>query len=429
MNSDNDHIKWFRASSHYINAHRGRTFVIHLPGQSILEENFTNVLNDIALLYSLNVKLVLVHGAEPQIRENLIRKGHEWPQQSERHITTPEILEDVLATIGLTGTHIEAGLSTGHTPMRSLDILVTSGNFVKARPLGIVDGVDFYHTGVTRRINHDAIQTQLENDAIVIISQLGHSPSGETFILDSQELARDVACSLEAEKLVYFTPDNGIRDQNGEIINELQENRQGQVAFNPDQTPLVKLTTSACLKGVNRCHVISYLQDGALLEELFTRDGSGTQVIRESYDQLRSATPDDVAGIIDLITPLEKEGLLVKRSRELLESEVDHFMIIERDGMIVACAALYPFGSKGELACLATHQDYRNDNYGELLLQAIETNAREQGLTVLFVLTTQTSHWFLERGYSEQPVDELPKQRKLLYNLQRNSKVLLKPLS
>jgi amino-acid N-acetyltransferase len=422
MSTDNDHIRWFRNSSPYINAHRAKTFVIYLGGEAIDHENFSNVINDIALLNSLGVKLIIVHGAAPQITQSLTEQQLQWPMSGNIPVTTPKILAKILAPIVTTRTRIEASLSKGHASIHT-QMLVTGGNFVTAKPIGIMDGTDFHHTGTTRRVNRAAIINQLEHQAIVVISPIGHSPSGETFILDPRQLAHDVGRTIGAEKLIYFSPDDGIRDHDGLLINEITE--ANDLSFHdPDNQTLAKLAIAACLNGVKRCHVINYKNDGALLEELFTRDGSGTQIIKESYEKLRTASPDDVAGIIELISPLEHEGILVKRSRELIESELDHFRIIERDGMIVACAALYPFESQGELACLATHPEYRNDNRGELLLQSIESSAKDLGLTSLFVLTTQAVHWFIERGFEEHPIDTLPEER--FYNLQRNSKYLQK---
>ena len=309
MSSNFDPIKWFRASSPYINAHRSKTFVIHVTGAAILDANFPNVINDIGLLNSLGVKLVIVHGTGAQITNDLALKQLAWPTASDLPITTPEILGDILASIGQTRTLLEGYLSKGHPPMPP-DITVTSGNFVKAKPIGIRNGTDYHHTGATRRINDQAINAQLENNTIVMISPIGHSPSGETFVLDSRQLAQDVACAVMAEKLIYFSSDDGISDSDGRLINELSQERlnEVQIAQTPEQLSLVQLTTEACLKGVNRCHVISHSRDGALLGELFTRDGSGTQIIRESYEQLRIATPDDVAGILELISPLEREA-------------------------------------------------------------------------------------------------------------------------
>ena len=182
------------------------------------------------------------------------------------------------------------------------------------------------------------------------------------------------------------------------------------------------------MHSVERCHLISYKKDGALLEELFTRDGVGTQITRVSYEQIRNAASEDIPGILELIEPLEAEGTLVKRSRELIESEIDKFIVIERDGLIVSCAALYPFEDKGELACLATHPSYRNGNRGELLLKEIKKRARTSKMSAIFVLTTVTTHWFTERGFVEKDVQDLPHGRHSLYNYQRKSKYFEMPL-
>ncbi|MAI41238.1 MAG: amino-acid N-acetyltransferase [Candidatus Azotimanducaceae bacterium] len=419
---ERNNLKWFRASTPYINSHRHKTFVMFLGGEVILDRNFVNILGDIALLSSLDIRLVIIHGAEPQIANSLGER--EWPHTGLMHITSQELLPIILSGISQARHKLEAGLSKGHANMR-LELLVTAGNFVRAKPIGIKNGVDYQHTGTARNINSTAIENQLANKAIVLLSPFGHSPSGETFIFDAHELAKDVASTLRAEKLIYFSADDGIRDSDKNLINELTESQLSLVS-DPTQKKLADLTLSACLQGVCRGHIINYKRDGALLEELFTRDGSGTQIIKESYEKLRIATSNDVAGILELISPLELDGLLVKRPRELIETEVNHFRVIERDGMVVACAALYPFEGKGELACLATHVHYRNDNRGELLLARIEHDAKILGLSAIFVLTTQAEHWFSDRGFSEAAIDVLPDSRKCLYNYQRNSKYLEK---
>jgi len=423
MNEKNN-LKWFRASTPYINSHRDKTFVMFIGGEVILDENFANILSDIALLSSLSIRLVIIHGAKPQIRTSLGDK--EWPHSGLMHVTPEELLPIILSGISDAKHKLEAGLSKGYATMRS-ELLVTNGNFVRAKPIGIKDGIDYQHTGTARNINGPAIENLLMNKAIVLLSPFGHSPSGETFIFDPQELAKNVSSALHAEKLIFFSSNDGIQDHNKNIINELTGSQLPLVS-DPSQKKLANLALSACLDGVTRGHIINFKRDGALLEELFTRDGSGTQIIKESYEQLREATPDDVVGILDLISPLEREGLLVKRPRELIETEVKHFRIIERDGMVVACAALYPFGDKGELACLATHIQYRNDNRGELLLSRIESDAKIMGLSSIFVLTTQAEHWFTERGFVEAKINVIPESRKSLYNYQRNSKYLEKLL-
>ncbi|MCH7742651.1 MAG: amino-acid N-acetyltransferase [Proteobacteria bacterium] len=430
MSDHQHHIKWFRDSSPYINAHRNKTFVLYLGGDAMESANLPNIISDIALLNSLGVRLVLVHGAVPQIDRQLESLSKSWEMLDGKRITTPELLKDITETIAGVKANIEARLSMGlvNSPMHGSSINVISGNFVKAKPIGIVNGQDFHNTGSIRRINRDAIRQQLDNGAIVLISPLGYSPSGEIFNLDSISLAADVSIALTAEKLIYFSSEAGIRDQEGNVISELQTDHAAAMSMNPSEEQLFSLTCRACHSGVNRCHIVSYAEDGALLEELFTRDGSGTQITRVSYEQIRKATPEDVPGIIELIAPLEEQGMLVKRSRELIEAEIDQFTVIERDGLIVCCGALNVFEAKGELACLATHPDYRNDNRAEQLLSSIESRARKLSLSSLFVLTTHSAHWFVEHGFIEGEMSELPDSRKSLYNYQRNSKYFRKPL-
>ncbi|XOV86078.1 MAG: amino-acid N-acetyltransferase [Pseudomonadota bacterium] len=428
MSENQPYVKWFRDSSPYINAHRNRTFVLYLGGATLDHDNFPNIVSDIVLLHSLGVKLVVVHGAAPQIDQHLAALGLTTAFVDGIRVTTAEVLPAVQYAIGKIRTDVEARLSMGlvNSPLHGSDIVVTSGNFLRARPFGVRDGVDYCHTGEVRRVNANAIRRQLDSGAIVLVSPLGYSPAGEVFNINSLDVAAEVAIALMADKLVFFTEDDGVRDEQGEVISELQVSAIPGEGL--DQLSPLAQAKRACVKGVPRCHLISHHSDGALLEELFTRDGAGTQVTRQSYEQIRAARPDDVAGIIELITPLEAEGVLVKRPRELLESEISHFTVIERDGMIVSCAALYPFNDRGELACLATHPDYRNNDRGERLLQQIEANARAQHMKAIFVLTTRTAHWFLERGFTPTRVEDLPDARRNLYNWQRNSKLFEKRL-
>ena len=189
----------------------------------------------------------------------------------------------------------------------------------------------------------------------------------------------------------------------------------------------LKGAIQACKSGVNRSHLISYHKNGALLQELFSRDGIGTQMVMESAEKIRQANINDIGGILELIRPLEKKGILVRRSREQLEIEVDKFTIIERDNLTIACAALYPFFKEkiGEMACLAVHPDYRNSSRGDLLLKKMRLNAKKMNLKKLFVLTTQSIHWFQERGFILVDVEMLPESKKKMYNYQRCSKILM----
>ncbi len=429
-----DNIRWFRNTAPYINAHRGKTFVLMLGGEIAQHENFSHIVHDIALLNSLGIKLVLVHGSRPQIAQRLERAGLETQFHNKLRITDAEALEHVKDAAGALRAQFEALLSMGlpNSPMQGAQIRVCSGNFVTARPLGVVDGVDFHHTGQVRRIDSIGIKAQLAENSIVLLSPLGYSPTGEIFNLGLEDIAVQCARAIGAEKLMLFGSDPGISDGNGELLRQCAVGEIGNLNItSPEQASLLRTASRACAAGVPRCHIIGYGEDCALLEELFTHDGSGTLIANDDYEQSRAAGIDDVGGIIELIEPLEAQGILLKRSRELLETEINHFRLLERDGRIIACAALYPFvgDHSGEIACIVSHPDYRGGQRGQRLLRELEQEARRLGLAKVFVLTTQTTHWFIEQGFEETSQEALPGQRQALYNLQRNSKVFIKALS
>jgi amino-acid N-acetyltransferase len=428
-----DHIRWFRNTAPYINAHRGKTFVLSLGGEVALDPNFSNIIHDIALLNSLGVKLVLIHGARPQIAERLARAGLKSDFHDGARITDSKVMEHVTDATGSIRAQFVAKLSMGlpNSPMQGARIRVCSGNYVTARPIGIVDGIDFQHTGKVRRIDAQGIHQQLEQGSIVLLSPLGYSPTGEIFNLSLEDIAVHTAAAVKADKMILFGEDDGILAEDNTLIRQVALGDVQRLAIDDEQQQrLLHCAQRACQAGVQRCQIISYRDDCALLEELFTHDGSGTLVASDDYEQSREANIDDVGGILELIEPLEAEGTLLKRSRELLETEIRQFRLLERDGRIIACAALYPFPEDGcgEVACIVSHPDYRGGQRGQRLLREIEREARHQGLSSVFVLTTQTAHWFLEQGFVERQRDSLPQQKQLLYNLQRNSKVFFKQL-
>ncbi|MBM97210.1 MAG: amino-acid N-acetyltransferase [Oceanospirillaceae bacterium] len=428
------YVQWFRQSSPYINAHRGRTFVLMLEGDAIEGEYFSHVVQDLALLNSLGVRLVLVHGARPQIDRSLALKGLASTFHQDLRVTTQPALESVKAAVGVVKATVESFLSIGlpNSPLHGARMRVVSGNFVTGRPLGVIDGIDFQHTGEVRRVDHNAISAQLDAGNLVLLSCLGYSPSGEIFNLAVENVAQHTAASLKAEKLILMGRDAGLIDDHGQTIKELTVGllEERLHAFKGEARKHADAALRSVKQGVPRVHLLSYQQDGALLQELFTREGAGTLVTEDPYDQLRPAMIDDVGGILNLLAPLEDEGILVRRSRELLETELHRFYVIERDGMITACAALYPYSDdQAELACVAVHPDYRRSNRGQRLLEQIEQEASKRQYRQLFVLTTRTAHWFVEKGFVPGEVSELPEARQKLYNFQRNSKVFFKTLS
>ena len=422
-----EHIKWFRDSSPYIDAHRGRTFVVCLSEGALDSGNLGNIISDLALLNSLGVRLVVVYGDE----KGIAGLGGDWPASGDRRITPSSVMDQAARQLGKVTFELASQFSASRpdSPVKR-QISVTTGNFLKARPLGIIDGIDHLQTGEVRRVDADGLMHQLDGHAIVLIPPLGYSPSGEVFYLETNQVASHIAQSISADKLIVMTGDEGLRSHHGDIINEIDLSRDTSelLADDADAASLLTLCHGACRNGVARCHIVSFESDGALLEELFTRDGCGTQVIGHSYEQVRAANIDDVPGILRLIEPLEAEGVLVKRSRELLESEIHRFHVIERDGLLISCAALYPFDNMGELACVVTHPDYRKGDRGDRLLEAVQHAARAAGMEQLFVLTTQSADWFRERGFSERDLADLPAQKQAFYNYQRNSQVLIRPV-
>ena len=435
------YVHWFRHSAPYINAHRGKTFVLMFDGEAVQHENFQHIIHDIALLHSLGIRLILVHGARPQISHQLNLAQIETPFYKQRRITTRESLTAVMSAVGAIRLQIEALLSMGlaNSPMYGARIDVVSGNFVTAKPYGIHDGIDFQLTGEVRSIDNTAIQKHLENHNIVLLGPTGYSTTGEVFNLLAEEVATKTAIHIKADKLIFLGQQHGLIDAAGQLQREINTSQldaylEQYQTTKPELALHLRGAKVASTHGVERVHLISYTYDGALIEELFTRDGSGTMLTDAHYEDVRMANIQDVGGLISLLRPLEQQGILVYRSRERLENEIDQFAVIERDGTILACAALYPIPTQddeipsAEIACVAVHPSYRKSNRGSQILEYLEQKARSMGIQQLFILTTRTAHWFLEQGFEHASVDDLPNARQALYNYQRNSIVCKKSL-
>lgn len=428
-------VAWFRQVTPYINAFRGKTFVIAFGGKAIAGPLAKTLAYDVNLLASLGIRLVLVHGARPQIEEELREKGLESKYHKGYRITDAATLDCVLDAVGSVYLEIEALLSQGlpNTPMANSQIRVIGGNFITARPLGVIDGIDLQYGGTVRKVDGEGLKAQLALGNIVLLSCQGSSPTGEIFNLQMEEVAEAVAVAVKADKLVFLSDSQGVCDAEGQLLDELTADAADRLKdadwLSPDLKRYLPCAVRASRLGVGRVHLIGYAQDGALLQELFTREGIGTVISRESLERLREARADDIGALIALIEPLEADGTLVHRPREVLEREIEKFSLIEHDGMVVGCAALYDYGNgDAELACLAVHPAHRKWGYGEQLLERIQARARAAGVKRLFVLTTRTVHWFIERGFKLASVEALPNEKRKMYNLQRRSKVLVKSL-
>jgi len=432
-----DFVQWFRAAAPYIHTHRGKTFVLHFAGELIDSPSFPHLIHDIALLNSLGIRPVVVYGARAQIEQQLGERGIKPHLVKGLRLTDEATLNVVKQSVGALRIQIEALFSMGlpNSPMAQARVKIASGNFITAKPIGIINGTDLQFTGTVRRVDADLIKLNLQNHEIVLIPPLGYSPTGEVFNLSSVEVATHVAVSLQADKLLFLMDENGFVDEEGRIIQHLSQAEAQQLLVGKDlseASPYLQLSYGlhALYKGVPRVHFIDQGEDGSLMRELFSRDGAGTMLSAGPYEDLRPATIEDIGGILELIRPLEEQGILVRRSREKMEMEIADYSVMVRDGAVIACAALhvYPGEHAAELACLVVHENYQRTSKGSELLLKAEQDAERKGVKKLFVLTTHATHWFLEQGFTEAAVAGLPVTKKQLYNYQRNSKVLIKEI-
>ena len=438
-----DFVQWFRSATPYIHAFGGRTFVIAFGGEVVDEKQFIALSHDLNLLASLEVRLVLVHGSRPQIEKRLRRDKLTPKFINGLRVTDDAAMEAVKEANGAIRVEIEALLSMGlvNSPMAGSDIRIASGNFVTAKPMGVRDGIDLQHTGEVRRVDAIGIQKRLDDGELVMLSPLGYSPTGEAFNLSLEDVAVSAAVALDADKLIFLMDSEGVHNLRGELLREMTAEKarnflrnvqisEQAINISEDINYYLPAAVRACEHGVARAHLISRHIDGAIIQELFTLNGIGTMVTELGLESMRQANIDDVGGILKLIEPLEAEGFLVRRGREHIEMEIDHFYVMEHDGRTIGCAALYPFDTErtAEFACLAIDPAYRGGGRGDKLFNYCQEQAKELGFKSLFCLTTRTEHWFLERGFIEQNVEKLPMEKQKLYNYQRKSKVFSKTL-
>lgn len=433
-------LESFRQATPYIYAHRGKTFVLYINDALLAQGSIASLIHDLALVHTLGVKLVLVLGLRSFIDKKVGKQSaSEYKSSFENNwrITDSKTLDSIKEVAGTVKADVEALFSIGliNTPMSGMKLNVVSGNYVRAKPVGIRDGVDFQHTGEVRSIAADEIQKQLGENNIVLVLPLGYSKTGEIFNLSSVDVAKHTACALQSEKLIlmldkFKSPGKQQQSDNHYNVNETKELLKKLPKSKQQLKAYFDIAVQACLENVKRVHLLDGSKPGALLEELYTLDGVATLVTAETYDDIRPATINDVGGITKLIQPLIDKGSLVARTREQLELEIEQFDVIERDGMVLACGALHIFAEENaaELACLAVHPEYQSNGRGSKMLAHLEKKSAMAGVNLLFVLTTQTSHWFREHGFKTTKIESLPMKKQALYNYQRNSKAYSKAL-
>ncbi|MBN8505182.1 MAG: amino-acid N-acetyltransferase [Burkholderiales bacterium] len=436
-------VPWFRAVAPYIHAYRGETFVVGVAGEAIAAGKLPVLAQDLALMHAMGIRIVLVHGFRPQVDEQLRLKNHPAKYHRGMRVTDAVALDSAQEAAGQLRFEIEAAFSQGlpNTPMANATLRVVSGNFLTAKPVGIVDGVDHEHSGFVRRVDATAMQGAMNAGALVLLSPFGFSPTGEAFNLMMEDVATETAIALQADKLIFLTEIDGVHEQPDDpaspidtelaladaerYLRDWPEPRSAT-----DRGFYLRYCVKACRAGVDRSHILPFAVDGALLQEVYTHDGIGTMLVDEKLESLREATSDDVSSLIALIEPFEREGMLVKRDRTEIERDIDHYTIVEHDGVIFGCAALYPYVQAGtaEMAALTVSPLSQGQGDGERLLKRIEQRAKAMGLKSIFVLTTRTMHWFIKRGFQVVDPDWLPEERKRKYNWDRRSVVMVKTL-
>ena len=414
----------------YVPRFREKTFVISVDGAIVEEENFANILLDIAVLRSLNIRVALVHGAAAQIRA-LAEEQHLQPSDLEGSgVTDAQTLKLALTAANRLTHEILEGLSTH-------DLRAACPNAIVAHPLGILQGEDHLFTGKVERVDVELLQTLLANDVVPVIPPLGFDGEGHTYRVNSDSVAVAVAEALKALKIIFITTYDGLVRQ-GQMFRQMLASELEQVlAQHREEVPpenLSKAThaAAACRAGVQRVHIINGRLDEALLAEVFSNEGVGTLIYANEYQQIRRPFKKDIPNILKLIQPSVANEELIKRSRAAIEKALGDYYIFEIDRNPVACAALhaYPEFRKGELACLFVRPSHENQGIGRKLIQFIENKAREQGLGELIALSTQAFTYFMSKGgFVEGTPDDLPPPRREKYEQSgRKSKVLVKKL-
>lgn len=428
----------FRQAAPYIHYLRGKTLVLAISSHVLLADRLASLAADIQLLASLGVRLVLLHGSRHYLNQMMSARGQSLNYHKGWRVTDEATLQLAKQACGLARFDLEAALSASpaQAPDRSAQTLkVASGNFLLAKPLGVIDGIDMGYTGRVRKVDTRAIEQRLAEGQVVLASPLGHSLSGKSFNLGMDDVAQALAVSLKAEKLVFLSTEDGLWNAQHQVISQMTsaeaETLLHTVPQKADVTRMLKAAVYVLEHGVHRAHIISGLNDGSLIQELFTRQGSGTALAQNPFMRVRAADSHDIGDIIRLITPLEEAGILLPRSREYLENHIGEFSVLEHDCHVYGCVALKLFADKGagELACLVVSADAQDGGYGELLLEHVITQARHKGMHTLFALSTNTGAWFDERGFQTASFEDLPheRQRQYLQN-QRRSKIYRLPL-
>jgi amino-acid N-acetyltransferase len=414
----------------YIPQFREKTFIIAVDGVIVTDENFANILLDVAVLRSLNIRVVLVHGASAQIKALAEKQGVQASNLDGTGVTDAPTLQLAMDAANRLTHEILEGLSAN-------DLRGACPNAIIAHPLGIIQGIDHLFTGKVERVDTELLQLLLNQGIVPVLPPFGFNGDGKTYRANSDSIALAVADALKAIKLIFITAQDGLR-HNEQIIRQmlvgdlqkLVQTAGGE--FAPDMFSKAQHAAAACAMGVQRVHVINGREDEGLLAEVFSNEGIGTLIYANEYEQIRPAKKKDIRAIKMLTKKAVEAGELVRRSRAEMEKNLADYYIFEIDRNPVACVALhvYPAQQKGELASLYVNPSHENQGIGRRLIQFVENKALETGLSELITLSTQAFTYFQSKGgFAEGTIDDLPPDRRERYDQSgRNSKILVKKL-
>jgi amino-acid N-acetyltransferase len=413
----------------YVPQFREKTFILALDAGIVTDENFTNILLDIALLRSLNIRVVVVHGAAEQIEALAGRRDVQTSNLDGTGVTDAATLQLAIDASNHLTHEILSGLSTN-------DLRAAYTNAIVAHPLGIIHGVDHLFTGKVERVDSELLQTLLNQGIAPVISPLGLSGDGRTYRVNSDSVAAAVAEALNAAKLIFITPQDGLRyhDQliRHMVVTDLQKLLQpGGGGFAPEMLSKARHAAAACAGGVPRVHIVNGHEDEALLSEVFSNEGVGTLIYANEYEQIRPARKKDISAIQQLTKKAVEAEELIRRTRAEMEKNLADYYIFEIDKNPVACVALHVYAEQGELASLFVDPSHENQGIGRKLIRFVEDKARESGLAELIVLSTQAFTYFESKaGFVEgTPADLPPARREKYEQSRRNSRVLVKRLT
>lgn len=433
-------IQNFRLSAKYINQFNQNIFVIAISGYVFNEDQFEKIAQDINLLHSLNIKIILVYGARPQVESILIKNKIPERLVKNMRVTCNAALKHVIEVNGAIRIKIEATLSTIKSVSEGMHL--SSGNFLTAMPIGVVDGIDMEATGKVRRVNVESIKNKLNHHEIVIVSPIGYSPMGQIFNLSYEETAANIAAAINADKLIYYVDANGILNERGELIPELTSEKAHKLISHIEEKPspesaqnlsyddfnILKSSVFAIKNNIKKVHLINRHIDGSIIEELFTEKGSGTILTEFALEKFRKAKEADIKNIYRILSPLEKRKVLIERNLNQIKETINQFYIIEHDKKFVGCVSFNSFKESIELASFSIEPKYQRLGFGKKLLKFCELEAKKLKYDEIFILTTQSEHWFAENGFKEKSKELMPTFKKKTYQSERNSKYLTKKL-